>query len=79
MMTSTPGASQDIGPDEGMDLEGGTVLAPTEGGTALAVPFTAEQLAHLERIASERGITPLEVVQRLVEEGFETRARRSAA
>jgi hypothetical protein len=78
-MTSTPSNSGDIGPDEAMDLEGGTVLPPTEGGTALAVPFTAEQLAQLERIASERGITPLEAVQRLVEEGFETRARRSAA
>jgi hypothetical protein len=79
MMTSTPSNSEDIGPDEAMDLEGGTVLSPADGGTALAVPFTAEQLVQLERIASERGITPLEVVQRLVEEGFETRARRSAA
>jgi hypothetical protein len=78
-MTHTPGNSDDIGPDEDMDLDGGTVLAPSEGGTALAVPFTAEQLAQLEQIARERGITPLEVAQRLVEEGFEARARRSAA
>ena len=78
-MTHTPGNSDDIGPDEEMDLDGGAVLAASDGGTSLTVPFTAEQLAQLERIARERGITPLEVVQRLVEEGFEARARRSAA
>lgn len=78
-MTHTPGNSDDIAPDEEMDLEGGTVVTPSEGGTALTVPFTAEQLAQLEEIARERGITPLEAAQRLVEEGFELRARRSAA
>jgi len=78
-MTGTPGNSEDIGPDEEMDLEGGTVLAPGEGDTALAVPFTAEQLAHLERIASERGISALDVFQRLVEEGLDASAGRSAA
>jgi hypothetical protein len=62
-----------------MDLEGGAILPPADGGTALAVPFTSEQLAQLERIAHERGITPIEAVQRVVEEGLETRARRSAA
>jgi len=59
-----------------MDLEGGTTLAPSDGGTALTVPFTAEQLAQLERIVRERGLIPPQVVQRFVEEAFETRARR---
>lgn len=77
-MTSTPANRDEIGPNEEMDLEDAALLAPSEGGTALAVPFTAEQLAHLERIAHERGVTPLEVVQRLVEDGFETRRRSSS-
>jgi hypothetical protein len=62
-----------------MDLDAGTRLPPDPAGaTALAVPFTGEQLAQLERIARERGITTPEAVQRLVEEGLE-RARPSAA
>ncbi|MEX2194101.1 MAG: hypothetical protein WD844_02345 [Thermoleophilaceae bacterium] len=37
------------------------------------MPFTGTQLTALERIARERGITPIDAVQRLVEEGLERR------
>lgn len=78
--TTMETTSRDIGPDEAVELDGGTALPPDSGGaTALAVPFTAEQLARIEQIAQERGITPTEAVQRLVEEGLEARARQSAA
>jgi hypothetical protein len=77
IMKATP---DDIQPVDDMDLDGGSVLpAGQPGGTALAVPFTGEQLVQIERIARERGIQPTEAVQRLVEEGLEARARKPAA
>jgi hypothetical protein len=74
------GELDDIGPDEAIDLAGGIRLqANSDAALALAVPFTGVQLATLERIALERGITSVETVQRLVEEALEARAHRDAA
>lgn len=69
----------DIGPDDTMDLAGEALAPNSDVELAMTVPFTAAQLAALERIARERGISVVEAVQRLVEEGLESRAHRSAA
>lgn len=73
-MTTTPEDIDVIG-SEDMNLDGGVLVTPSDGGTALVVPFRAEQLAQLEATARERRITPVEVVQRLVEERFAARGR----
>ena len=69
----------DIQPDESLEVgEVERVPSNPEARVAYAVPFTHDQLAALERIARERGITAIGAVQRLVEEGLEARAHRDA-
>lgn len=41
----------------------------------LSVPFTSEQLAALERVAREEGVSPEEAAQRLVGRALAVRSR----
>jgi hypothetical protein len=66
----------DMGPDPTRDLSG---LEPVEVApdyhAEICVPFTSEQLTAVSKIARERGVSPGEAIQDLLDEALVARRR----
>lgn len=66
----------DMGPDPTRDLSG---LEPVEVApdyhAEICVPFTSEQLTAVSKFARERGISPGEAIQELLDEALVARRR----
>lgn len=65
----------DLGPDTVLDFE---LAEPVEFApdfhVALTVPFRGDNLAKLEGLAKELGVTPIEAAEQLIEQGLAARS-----
>jgi hypothetical protein len=64
-----PDSVTDMGPVEHVEIT-------PDYRAELSVPLTSAQLAAIDRIAQDRGISAAEVVQQLIEQALMQRARR---
>jgi len=72
-------ADYELGPEDDIPLGEDTIVgSPTPNvQLELVVPFNRTLVRGLQRVADDRGINLIDAVQRLVEEGLETRAHRA--
>lgn len=66
---------RDIDEAPDMDLAVERVEVASDYCAELSVPFSSDQLAALERVAREQGVSPAQAAQRLVEQALASRTR----
>jgi len=66
-------ASDDIGPDETMDLDGGRRVDLSHVLISIPVPLARDERARLEALADARGETVRETARSLIAEGLKRR------